>query len=111
MDIITERLESNVKTLSVREERHHMLLMEREIRLKHQCDNESMRIQHQQEIETKRIEFEHQLEISRLNYELNKDKYSLKFWAIIFVILVIIMSCLAPNLFNSFIFTFTKTGM
>ena len=101
LDVIIDRLETNMKMIITREERRHTLMMERESRLKQQCDNETLRIQHMQDLETKRIQFEQQLELARLNHQLNKDKHDQRFWALLFAIFIIIIAYLAPDIIKS----------
>ena len=105
LDVIIDRLETNMKMIITREERRHTLMMERESRLKQQCDNETLRIQHVQDLDTKRIQFEQQLELARLNHQLNKDKHDQRFWALLFAIFIIIIAYLAPDIIKSLMST------
>lgn len=101
LDVIIDRLETNMKVVLAREERRHLFMIERESRLRLQYDNESLRIQHQQEMDVKRIQFEQDLELKRLAHQLEKERNDKKFWAVFAAVLVAIIACFFPGIIQS----------
>lgn len=101
LDVIIDRLETNMKVVLAREERRHLFMIERESRLRLQYDNESLRIQHQQEMDAKRIQFEQDLELKRLAHQLEKERNDKKLWVVFAAVFIVFIACFFPGIIQA----------